>query len=126
QRLRGHPVLAVAAVVVAAKHAERQRQRAGIGVEERLLLDRVDLQSRDVAARHLEHAAFVIADLADALEALEDFAAMAAGVAAHGVLVERLDELGRGVRGPFGEDLSQGHGTTNASMACEMPPAAAC
>ena len=52
QRLRCHPVLAVAAVQVAAEHAEAVGERAGIGVEERLLLDRIALHAADVAPRH--------------------------------------------------------------------------
>ena len=41
EHLARHPVLAVAAVEIAAEHAEGQRVGAGQDVEERLLLDRV-------------------------------------------------------------------------------------
>ena len=51
ERLRGDPVLAVAAVIVAAEHAEGQRPGARQRVEERLLLDRVELQAGHVAER---------------------------------------------------------------------------
>jgi len=52
QRLGGEPVLAVAAMEVAAQHAEGERVGAGEDVEERLLLDRVALERGDVAAGH--------------------------------------------------------------------------
>ena len=52
QRLRRHPVLAVAAVQVAAEHAEAVGERARMRVEERLLLDRIALHAADVAPGH--------------------------------------------------------------------------
>src|SRR4029077_11463600 len=104
---RRHPVLAIAAVVVASEHAERQRPRAGIGVKERLLLDRVDLQGGDVAARNAQHAAVVVANLADALESVEDLAAMPARVAADGVSVQCFYQLWSGLRRAMGQKLSE-------------------
>src|SRR5262249_23770554 len=63
---------------IATHHAEGQGVAAGVDVEERLLLDRVALQTGDVAERHLEPAGFVEADLADAAQSVADQAAMAA------------------------------------------------
>ena len=57
QRLRCHPVLAVAAVEIAAEHAEAVGQRAGIDVEERLLLDGIALHAADVAPRDVQPSA---------------------------------------------------------------------
>ena len=82
QRLRRDPVLAVAAVQIAAEHAEAVGERAGIRVEERLLLDRIALHAADVAPRHAQPAALVEAHLADADRALGQRTAVAAGVAA--------------------------------------------
>src|SRR5207253_1258962 len=77
QRLRCHPVLAVAAVQVAAEHPEAVGQRAGVDVEEGLLLDRVALHAADVAPRHLQASAFVESNLADADRALRTRAPLA-------------------------------------------------
>ena len=54
QRLRRDPVLAVRAVQIAAEHAEAVRERAGVRVEERLLLDRIALHAADVSPRHAQ------------------------------------------------------------------------
>src|SRR5262249_22632085 len=64
--LTREPVLAVAAVVVAAEHPECERIGTGLDMEERLLLDRIALQRPDVAPRHAELARLVRPDLADA------------------------------------------------------------
>ena len=88
ERLRGHPVLAVAAVEIAAEHAEAVGECAGIGVEERLLLDGVALHAADVSPGHVEGAVCVEADFADAGLAFGDRAAVAAGEAAHTVPIE--------------------------------------
>ena len=82
QRLRRHPVLAVAAVQVAAEHPEAVSQRARVRVEERLLLDRIALHAADVAPRHPQPPALVEAHLADADGAVGQGTAMAARVTA--------------------------------------------
>ena len=82
QRLGGQPVLAVGTMVIAAQHPEGERDGAGEGVEERLLFDRIHLQARHVASRDVEDAIPVVADSADAVEAVGDHAAVAAGIAA--------------------------------------------
>ena len=85
---------AVAAVVVAAEHAERERARAGEGVEERLLLHGVHLQRAHVAdAARMQRAAVVEADAADAVLAGRDQAAMAAGEAPHALVRQLLVQL---------------------------------
>src|SRR5207249_11151976 len=76
--------------------AERQRARAGQGVEEGLLLDRVELQGPHVAPGHLEHAALVEADAAYAVEAGRDDAPVAAGEAPDAVVGKLLVQLALG------------------------------
>ena len=82
-RLRGDPVLTVPTVEVAPQHPEGQCSGSGQRMEERLLLDRVDLQRPDVSPRDLEPAPFVETNPADSGAPLRDEAAMTAGVAAH-------------------------------------------
>ena len=82
QRLRRDPVLAVRAVQIAAEHAEAVGERAGIRVEERLLLDRIALHAADVAPRHAAAGRRVEAHLADADRAVGQRTAVAARVAA--------------------------------------------
>ena len=133
QRLRGHPVLTVAAVVIAAEHPERERERAGIGVEERLLFDRIDLQRGRVSPRDAQHAVFVVADFADAVQAVEDFAAMAARIAPHRFVLEFVVQLRRALGRSRGQDLAErtlslsrrGHGGENAAFAARIAAAAA-
>ena len=93
QRLRRHPVLAIAAVQIAAEHAEAVGERARMGVKERLLLDRIALHAADVAPRHAQPAALVEAHLADADRALRQRAAVAARVAAQPAVRQRVVEL---------------------------------
>ena len=93
QRLRRHPVLAVAAVQIAAEHAEAVRERAGVGVEERLLLDRIALHAADVAPRHAQRSALVEAHLADADRAVGQRTAMAAGEAAQPAVRQDVVQL---------------------------------
>ena len=108
-RLRRDPVLAVGAVQVAPEHSERQGVGPRKGVEERLFLDRIDLQRADVAPRHAQHPVVVEADLADADAAARDEAVMAARVAAHRPTREGIAE--RPLAGQTREGLRQGgHG----------------
>ena len=93
QHLRRHPVLTVAAVEVAAEHAEAVGERAGPGMEERLLLDRIALHAANVAVRHAEPPAVVEADLADADGTVWQRAAVSARGAAQPSVGERFDEL---------------------------------
>jgi hypothetical protein len=69
-------------VEVAAEHAEGEGAGARVGVEERLLLDRVELKARHVAPGHPETAILVVAHLADAALAGRDDASMPARHAA--------------------------------------------
>src|SRR5207244_7030148 len=82
QRLRRDPVLAIRTVQVTTEHAERERVRTRESVEERLLLDRVALQGSHVASGNHQRAAAVVADLADAPQAIFDQASVRARVAA--------------------------------------------
>ena len=78
---------------VAAQHAKTVSQRAGIGVVEGLLFDGIALHSRGVTPGHLELAALVEADFADAQLPFGNAAAMAAGKAAHKTAVELFVKL---------------------------------
>ena len=71
---------------IAAEHAEAVGERAGIGVEERLLLDGIALHSGGVSPGDVELAAAIEADLADSGLAFGDRAAVAAGEAADAVV----------------------------------------
>ena len=81
QRLRRDPVLTVAAVQVAAEHAEAVGEAARPGVEERLLLDGIALHAGDVSPRDLQDAVVVVTNLADADRAGRDPAVVTAGMA---------------------------------------------
>src|SRR6266542_4236628 len=93
--LRGEPVLAVCAVQVAAEHPEGKSVGPVKCMEERLLLDRIALQRSDVTPRNAQHAPLVVAHPADALAALRDRAAVAAGIAPQPPVGKSLDELER-------------------------------
>ena len=75
---------------IAAQHAEAVGQRAGIGMKERLLLDGIALHSADVSPGHIELAAAVVANFADARLALRDGTAVPASETADAVAVEFL------------------------------------
>ena len=95
ESLRGEPVLAVAAVVVAAEHAEGEGLGSGQGVEERLLLHRVELEGRHVAEGNAQRPRVVEADPADTFATRRDDAAMAAGHATDAALGKHFDQLSR-------------------------------
>ena len=77
-------------MVVAAQHAKTQCQRARESMKERLLLDRIALQRPDVALRNVECACLVEANFADARQAVENDAPMAAREAPHAVVGQLL------------------------------------
>src|SRR6185503_9344906 len=81
ERLRGDPVLAIAAVKIAPEHPEAVGERAGVGVKERLLLDRIALHAADVAPGHQRAAGLVEAHLAHADGAFRQRTAVPAGIA---------------------------------------------
>ena len=93
QRLRRHPVLAVSAVQIATQHAEAVRQRAGMRVEERLLLDGIALHAADVAPRHAQASAVVETHLADADGPVRQRTAMAARVTAEAAIGKPVVQL---------------------------------
>ena len=94
---------------IAAEHAEAEGQRSRIRVEERLLLDRIALHAADVAPRHVEMSAAVVAHLAHAGLSIRNRTLVPAGIAAYSVLiVELLHKLGRRFAHILIEDLLQG------------------
>ena len=93
QGLGREPVLAIAAMEVAAQHPERQRVAAGEAVEEWLLLGGIALQRGDITRRREERPFLIESDLADAAPAGLHEAAVAAGKAADRARVQFLDQL---------------------------------
>ena len=73
---------------IASEHAETVGERAGIGVEEWLLLNGVALGAANVSPRHVERSTTVIADLADTCLSLRDRAAVSAGVTAEPIVLQ--------------------------------------
>src|SRR5580704_319890 len=111
QSLRRHPVLTIGAVQIAAQHAEAEGESAGKRVKKWLLLDRVALGSGSVTPGDVECAAAVVADFAYAGLAFRDGTAMAAGEAAHAVVVELVVKSGIGLANSLVENTAQGgHG----------------
>jgi len=91
--LRCDPVLAVSTVEIASQHAEAVSQRARVSVEEGLFLDGIALYTANIAPRHIQRTAAVVAHLADAGLAVGDRATMAAGITADTVAVELFVQL---------------------------------
>ena len=78
---------------IAPEHPEAVRQTAWVGVEERLLLDRVALHTGNIAPGHPQVAPFVVADLADADCPIRNRAPMSARKAPEPVRVDLLVDL---------------------------------
>ena len=78
---------------VAAEHPEAVGERSRVGMEEGLLFDRVALHAAHVAPGHVELAAAIEADLADARQAVGDGTAVAAREATHAVSVKLFVEV---------------------------------
>ena len=78
---------------VAPEHAEAVREPARIGVEERLLFDRVALDPTDVAPGHVELPTAIEADLPHAERAIREGALEPAGVTADPPLVQSFPEV---------------------------------
>ena len=89
---------------IAPEHPERQRVRARIDMEERLLLDRIALNASDVAKWDAQLAALVEAHAANAVSPGGDEAAVAAGDAANPVALGPPQRTDRRVPG---EHISQ-------------------
>ena len=102
---------------IAAQHAEAVGQRAGVSVEEWLLLDGIALRPRHVSPGNVELAASVVADFADAGLALGNGTAVAAGGAAQAVVVEFFDEEGISLVNVGIEDCAEGrHGASTSIL----------
>jgi len=99
-------------VQVATEHAEAVGERTGVRVEERLFFDGITLRSGGVSPGHVERAAAVVADFADAGLAFGDGTGMSAGEAADAIVVELFVERGIGFPNSFVEDGAEGgHGS---------------
>ena len=96
QCLRGEPVLAVAAVEITAEHAEGEGDGPGQEVVEGFFLDRVGVETGDIAPGDAQLPAVVEAHLADAAPTRTDQAAVGAGGAAQGAIRLGNDQFRRG------------------------------
>jgi len=65
-----------------------------VGVEKRLLLNRVTLNSSDIAPGNVERATVIEANLADTGLSLGNRAAVAAGIAAYSIAIQLLPKNG--------------------------------
>lgn len=73
---------------VAAQHPEAVGQRSGIRVKERLLLDRIALDSADVSPRDVKLTALIEADLANTRLAFCNRATVSASEAADAIALD--------------------------------------
>src|SRR5439155_9702679 len=78
----------------AAHHAEAEGGCAGLYVEERLLLNRIRLDARNVPPRDLELASLVRSDLAHAGLSFENRTFVTARIATNAAVVETVPQLG--------------------------------
>jgi hypothetical protein len=83
-------------MIVAAEHAERERERSGIRVKERLLFRWVALYGRNVARWHHKPARFVVAHAAYTVQPRQNHAAVPASEALNPILFEPLVYLAFG------------------------------
>jgi hypothetical protein len=96
---------------VAAEHAEAVGESAGIGVEERLLLDGIALHAGRVSPGNVELAAAIEADFADSGLTVGDWTTVAAGETADAVVAEIFDQARIGFADSLVENVAQGgHG----------------
>jgi hypothetical protein len=83
-------------MIVASEHAERERERSGIRVKERLLFRGVALYGCHVARRHHKPACFVVSHAAYAVQPRQYHAPMAASEALNPAQFEPLVYLAFG------------------------------
>src|SRR2546427_7851597 len=79
QRLRSHPILAIGAMEIAAEHAKAHGERSWKRMEERLLLDRIELKCAYVSMRNQQFTAAIKANSANTVESVENDTAVSAG-----------------------------------------------
>jgi hypothetical protein len=77
---------------IAAEHPKAKCERAGPDVKERLLLDRIALDARDVIPGNIQAAAAIEPYFADTQLTLRDWTAMTAGVTANSIPFDRFPE----------------------------------
>src|ERR1051326_3541832 len=78
ERLRGDPILAVRAVVIAAQHSETHRQASGQCMKERFLLDRIKLEGAEISMRDQQFAPAVKSNATNPVLPFPDDTAMPA------------------------------------------------
>ena len=82
-------------MIVAAEHAEGESERTGKGVEERFLLDRIDLDGTDISVRNPEFVPVVESDPTDAGRAGMDLAAVGAGQTGETTVIAGFPQFSR-------------------------------
>src|SRR5260370_37933561 len=93
QGLRGHPILAIAAVQITADHTEAVRQCPWMSMEEGFFLYRVALDAADIAPGHKQGSTPVVTNLANTTLAFSDLATVPAGKTPHPVAVELFEQF---------------------------------
>ena len=88
QGLRGHPILAIAAGQITAKHAEAVRQCPWMSMEEGFFLYRIALDAPNIAPGHKQGSTQVVTNLANTGLAVSDLATVPAGKTPHPVAVD--------------------------------------
>jgi hypothetical protein len=81
-------------VQIAAEHSETVGEGSWVSVEKRLLLDRVTLNSSNIAPGNVELATVIEANLADTGLSLGNRAAVAAGVAPYSIAIQLFPKSG--------------------------------
>src|SRR3972149_3687028 len=103
--LRCHPVLTVAAVIVAAKHSEAERLGARKSMKEGFFFDRIHLQSGDVSPRYVQFSVAVEPDAANTVFSGWYLAPMTARKAAYPLAFHRNTQIADS--GVFCEEVFQ-------------------
>src|SRR5215467_12831369 len=93
---------------ITAEHPKAIGKRAGISVEERLLLDRITLHRGGISPGNEEFATAIEAHLAHSGLSFGNGTAMSARKAANAIVAEILDETGFGLADSPVEDVAQG------------------
>ena len=78
---------------IAAEHAEAHGERAGERMEERFLLDRIELESAYISMRNQQSAAAIKADPTNAVESVENDTAVAASKTSQPAVFQPLVEF---------------------------------
>jgi hypothetical protein len=99
---------------VAPQHSEAVGEGSRIGMEKRLLLDRIALHPANVSPRNIQRSAAIVANLANSWLTVRNRAAVAASVATHTIAVELFVKLA--LTHVFVNDVTQSRHDEYASL----------